>query len=122
MELEQGPSGDQLLPERLGGGENWKVEDKEDPHPEDRDCAEHLGKISWVRGEKAVRASIVLQQRAAGRPSKDLKETIVVVPACWQFLSRFEKLRDETDTEVLCEFISHWQYWELLAHSGLDNS
>ena len=84
------------------------------------ETAEHLGKISWVRGEKAVRASIVLQQRAAGRLSKDLKEIIVVVPAGWKFLSRVEKLRDETDTEVLCEFISHWQYWELLVHSGLE--
>ena len=67
------------------------------------ECEDHLARIRWVKGEKATRASVILQKRVGGKVSADLNEILVVVPSKWRFISKVETLRDETPPEKICE-------------------
>ena len=79
------PGGELLPAQSLGGREDY------------------LARIRWVKGEKATRASVILQKRVGGKVSADLNEILVVVPSKWRFISKVETLRDETPPEKICE-------------------
>ena len=58
------------------------------------ETTEFKARIRWVRGAKAVRASVTLAKK---KNTSVQKEVIVVVPAKWKFLGRIEELREDTE-------------------------
>ena len=62
---------------------------------------------------------MIVQKRKEGKRKGETKQLVVTVPACWKFLKKVERLRDQTDTEDICELLAHWDYINLLSYGGL---
>ena len=51
---------------------------------------------------------------------KDVKQLVVVVPACWKFIEKVEKVRDKASKEEVCELLANWDLLSLLGYGGFD--
>ena len=111
--------GDQILPTWERGGTQEQVEAEEGTH-RGRGCRGLRGTTPLVE-EPKERQSIP-DHPGEERPEKkkDVKQLVVVVPACWKFIEKVEKVRDKASKEEVCELLANWDLLSLLGYGGFD--
>ena len=57
------------------------------------DADDYIGKLKWVKSERAAEATLLVRRRRQRRSERGIVERSVVVPASWQFLDKLEATR-----------------------------
>ena len=77
---------------------------------------ERVGKLKWARSDRVVKATLTVREKGKrGRKrSREQKQLVVLVPAGWKLIEKIEKLRDNTDQEVISDPVANWDFTQLL--------
>ena len=63
-----------------------------------------------------VKATLTVREKDRKRKkrSREQKQLIILVPAGWKLVEKIEKLRDNTDKEVISDLVANWDFTQLL--------
>ena len=77
---------------------------------------ERVGKLKWARSDPVVKATLTVREKDRKRKkrSREQKQLIILVPAGWKLVEKIEKLRDNTDKEVISDLVANWDFTQLL--------
>ena len=82
------------------------------------DTEERVGKLKWARSDRVVKATLTVREKdkKGKKRSREQKQLVVLVPAGWKLIEKIEKLRDNTDKEVISDLVANWDFTQLLSY------
>ena len=80
------------------------------------ETSERVGKLKWARSDRVVKATLTVREKDKRRKkrSREQKQLVVLVPAGWKLIDKIEKLRDNTDKEVISDLVANWGFTQFL--------